>query len=75
MDNEDASLWLTVAIDALYTAIDFISQLILVSILTYDLFSTYVFSLLIEALPMLDHVAPTMGYGCPEHFITCVFRC
>ena len=33
------------------------------------------FSLLNEALPMLDHVAPTIGYGYPVYFITCIFRC
>jgi hypothetical protein len=27
-----------------------------------------------EALPMLDHVAPTIGYGYPVSFITWVFR-
>jgi len=35
--------WLTVTVDALYTAIDFISQLILVCVLAYDLVSTHAF--------------------------------
>ena len=33
------------------------------------------FPFLNEALPMLDLVAPTVGYGYPVHFITWVFRC
>ena len=33
------------------------------------------FSFLIEALPMLDPVAPTIDYGYPMYFINCVFRC
>ena len=76
--NNDNSLippvqWLTIANNALYTAIDFISQLILVSV-----FVTYTNLSLInkmKALPMLDHVAPTIGYGCPMHFIIGVLRC
>jgi len=68
--------WLAVAVDALFIAIDLISQLILVSLLKYDLVSTYVFFFLLnEVLPMLDHVAQTIGSGCPGHFITCVYRC
>ena len=42
---------------------------------TYKSFSINVFfPFLNEALPMLDHVAPTIGYGFPLSFITCVFR-
>ena len=67
--------WLTVAGDSLYTAIDLISQLILVRALTYELFSTHVFPLLNEVLPMLDHMAPTIGSGYPGPFLTCVFGC
>jgi len=35
--------WLNLAVNALYTAIDFISQSILVCVLTYDLVSTHAF--------------------------------
>ena len=80
--NEDsldsAAEWLTIANNALYTSIDLISQMILVSVLylTYNSFSINVFfPFLNEALPMLDHVAPTIGYGYPVHYITCIFRC
>ena len=82
--NEDslasAANWMTIAINALYIAIDFISQFILVSVLNIQLeiFHDYCFyPFLNEALPMLDHVAPlaTIGYGYPMPFITCVFRC
>ena len=26
-------------------------------------------------IPMLDLVAPTMGYGCPDLVNTCILRC
>ena len=71
--------WLTIAVNALYTAIDFISQLILVSELKHTLAIvsrlTFFRFFFYEALPMLDHVAPTIGYGFPMPFITCIFRC
>jgi hypothetical protein len=68
--------WLTIANNALYTAIDLISQLILVSVfINIQIFLiVFFFSFLNEALPMLDHVAPTIGYGYPVHIITCVLR-
>jgi hypothetical protein len=73
---ESAENWMTIAANALYTAIDLTSQFVLVSVLLkYDFFSINVFFSVSEALPMLDHVAPTIGYGFPVHFITCVFRC
>ena len=64
--------WMNIPINSLYTAIDFISQLILVSILNIYFFLINVF---FKALPVLGHVGPTIGYGYPVHFITCVFRC
>jgi hypothetical protein len=79
--NEDSLVstvnWLSIANDAIYTAIDEISQLVLVSILTYNSFliNVFLFKNLNEALPMLGHVAPTIGYGYPVPFITRVFRC
>jgi hypothetical protein len=78
--NEDlldsALNWLIIATNALYTAIDQFSQLVLVSVLNIISFSiNYFFPFLNEALPMLDHVAPAIGYGYTVPFITCVFRC
>ena len=77
--NEDslgsAWNWLSIANDALYTAIDFTSQVILVSVLKYNSFSVNFLPFLNEALSMLDHMAPTISYGYPMPFITWVFRC
>ena len=70
---KSADEWLAIANDALYTCIDFISQLVLVSILDLQIFLDY--NNIFEALPMLDNVASTIGYGLPVHFIICVFRC
>jgi hypothetical protein len=67
-----------IASNALYYAVDFISQLILVSVLKLEntiLFRLIFFPCLNEALPMLDLVAPTVGHGYPVHFITWVLRC
>ena len=70
--NEDFVVYrMTNANDALYIAIDFISQSILVDVLDIQFFSRLIF--LNEALLMLNHVAPTIGY--PMHFTTCVLRC
>jgi hypothetical protein len=71
--------WMTIGNNALYTAIDFISELILVSIsnitnLSSINFFFFLFLNELEALPMLDHVAPTIGYGYPMSSITCVLR-
>ena len=44
-------------------------------IYNYFLIKCFFFSFLNEALPMLDHVAPTIGYGYPVYFIVCVSRC
>ena len=69
--------WMIIANNTLYTAIDFISQLVLVSVLdVIDISRLKNFPFLNEALPMLDYVAwPTIGYDHPLHFITGVFRC
>jgi hypothetical protein len=75
------SLGVYMAANALYTCIDFISQVILVNFLAYDSVSTAdasgsPFSLFsIKDIPMLDHVAPTMGYGPPDPVNTCILRC
>ena len=74
---ENADEWMDIANDALYTCIDFLSQLVLVSVLNTHLFSWLNFlfyPFLNEALPLLDLVAQTIGYGHPMPFITCVFR-
>jgi hypothetical protein len=73
----NASLWVLFASNALYTCVDFISQAILVNFLTYDsVFTTdasdFPFN---KDIPMLDHVVPTMGFGCPDPVDTCFLRC
>ena len=68
--------------EALYTCIDFISQVILVNF-TCIRFGLHHWcewlSLLNKDIPLLDHVAPrlapTMGYGCPDPVNTCIPRC
>ena len=77
IDSLDSALsWLIIAGNALYTAVDFISQLILVSVLKHTILFRLIFSsFLNEALPMLDHVAPTVDHGYPLHSITRVSRC
>lgn len=69
--------WISVANNGLYTVIDFISQLILVSCVSfiYIFFSRLMFFFpSSEALSMLDHVAPTSDYGYPMYFIAWIFR-
>ena len=77
IDSLDSALYrITIAANALYTAVDFISQLILVSVLKNTILCRVIFfPFRNEALPMLDLVAPTVGHGYPVHFITWVFRC
>ena len=74
--------WL-LASNALYTCVDFISQVILVKFLIYDSDTLLTLNLasLMRALSisidisMLDDVAPTMGYDCPDPVVTCILRC
>ena len=79
--NDDNFLvvdWLVIANNTLYTAIDFISQLVLVSLSVLNIQNPsqlMFYPFLNEALPMLDHVAPTICYGYPMPIITCVYRC
>ena len=71
------SIGVITASNTLYTCIDLISQIILVNFLTYDLVSTTDasgFSFLNIDIPMLDHLAPSMDYGCPDPVITCILR-
>ena len=70
-----AENWMVILNNALYTAIDFNTQLILVSVLNIQIFLASIYVFFNEALPVLDHVAPTIGHGYPMHFITCIFRC
>jgi hypothetical protein len=69
------SLWAYMAANVLYTCIDFISQVILVNFLAYDSVSTTDANGFYKVIPMLDHVAPTMAYGSPDHVNTCILRC
>ena len=73
----NASLGEYFAADALYICNDLILQVILVNFLTYaSVFTNDArFSLLNKDIPMLDHVAPTMVYGCPDPVNTCILRC
>ena len=71
----NASLGLVLASNALFTCVDFISQVILVNFLNTppltrvaDLFNN-------KDIPMLDDVAPTMDYDCPDRVNTRILRC
>ena len=71
-----ATLLVITASNALYTCTDLISQIILVNFFTYIVSTTDAsgFSFLNIDIPMLDRLAPTMDYGCPDPVITCIFR-
>ena len=67
--------WL-LASDALYTTVDLISQVILVKFFTYDTYTVPTTDASVfKDISMLDVVAPTMGYGCPDLLNNCILRC
>ena len=69
--------YLSDAGNALYTAIDFITQAILVSVFFFTHYDSCFysrFSFPNKDIPMLDDVAPTIGHRFLDLFKPCVFR-
>ena len=64
------------ASNTLYACIDLISQIILVNFL-HRIPSPPLMRVPFpstKVIPMLDYLAPTMGYGCPRLVDTCILR-
>ena len=69
-----ALAWI-LASNALYTCIDFISQVILVNFLNTPPLTRVADFFNNKDIPMLDDVAPTMDYDCPDRVNTRILRC